>query len=394
MNSEISSYYKTHCLFTVFKMVLASLIALLLIARFNFENGAGMLLPIVIIPIVYHETIEKNLIERGVGSLMGSAIGLILLRLTENWLLFTLAFFTVMVFSMLYGAKRGLRYTMIWLFITLGIVYSMAYSDILGAKSFITTWIVNLWIGIFITLLVEYTVFPRRPFVQLKKILAEVPLEKLNFNEVKRLLNVSKFRVSRAELTKVQAQVAGIEKDLRQKKMLAPEPTKTLPTNMEALYGAMRVAVTFIATIAITSFLGLPGGFQIVVVAAVSCMQPDLGSLKKKIFDRCIGLILGLAASLVFVLILGQIPTLWCLLFTYLFWIAVSAYFGISRPTWFYFSVQAAVIVILVLTSDTSQLSPTTDIMWQRFSAIFEGYVISTTLMTLFGLKASSQSKS
>ena len=478
--AEISSYYKIHCLISVFKMVLASLIGIFIIARFNIDNGYAILLPIVIIPIVYHESIEKNLLERGVGSFLGSVIGIVLLKLTENWLIFTLSLFTIMLFSMLYFAQKGLRYTMIWVFITMGIIYSMGYSDVLGSESFVVSWAWMLWLGVFICLIVEYTVFPRASFFQLKKLLSNSSLSELNLMEAERLLKVSRFRIPLPLFKATQKEISLLEKispiyqELHAQKTLllsqlkpsskllslleklyqtledwthaletpageklqktlkedlhayeetlalksavelntlpllhstaenfhriiervnkpfeeTPAPSKKDPVGtLEEFYGAMRIAITFITTIAITSFLGLPGGFQIVVVTATSCMQPNLGSLQKKIFDRFIGIVLGLTASIFFVLILGQIPTLWCLVLIYIMWISISAYFGISRPDWFYFSVQAAVIVILILASDTTEISPSTDIMWQRVSAIFEGYVISTVLMTLFGLK-------
>jgi hypothetical protein len=101
-----------------------------------------------------------------------------------------------------------------------------------------------------------------------------------------------------------------------------------------------------------------------------------------------IGLILGVSAAIFFILLLSQIPTLWCLSLIYAGWILITAYLGISRPDWFYFAVQAAVVVILIVALDTQAIAPTVDIMWERIIAICEGYLFSFTLMTLFKLKA------
>ena len=486
-------FFKMHCWVAALKITLASLIGIFLIARFNINNGYALLLPMVIIPIVYHQTIEKNLIERGLGALIGSVTGISLLTLTQNWMVYTASIFFIMVFALVYGTAKNIKYTSIWVFITLGLIYSTAHTEVSGINSMMTSWVINLWIGSFVYLLVDYSLFSQYPFKQLQKILSYIPLEKINPKELQTLLNVSRFRIPKSLFNSTQytvkifdelylenqkiikniKELESVFSNLPELKLLVQnisesidvyaktftqtsqpkvgiQPAKEIlqaniheleifltkstalenglslswqdttklhslfshcneliaispekikeelkqantekkahATTMSESWNATKVVCSFLITIIVTSFLDLPGGFQIVIVAAVAAMQPNLGSLQKKIFDRMIGIILGVSASLFFILLLSQIPTLWCLIFVYTSWILLTAYLGISRPDCFYIAVQAAVIVILVVALDTQEIVPSINIIWERIVAIFEGYIISTLVMTLLKL--------
>ncbi len=389
----MQNYFRMHAWVSALKVVLSSLIGIFLIARFNIDNGYALLLPMVIIPIVYHQTIEKNLIERCLGSFLGALLGMALLMMTQNWLIYTAVIFFVMVFSMAYGTAKNIRYTMVWVFITLGLIYSTTYTDVASIEPMMVSWVENLWLGSFIYLLVDYSILSQYPFRQLEKILEHTKPDRLNFREIHILLNISKHRVPEAALSSMRQKVNQLEARYSPKTASMVQDKKPRTLTLQDFWDANKVVSAFLLTIMITSLLSLPGGFQIVVVAAVSATQPDLGHLQKKIFDRLIGLIIGVSAAVFFILILAQIPTLWCLSLIYAGWILITAYFGISRPDWFYFSAQAAVVVILIVALDTQSIAPTVDIMWERIIAIIEGYVFSFTLMALFKLKGISPSQ-
>jgi uncharacterized membrane protein YccC len=384
----VQHYFRMHAWVSALKVVLSSIIGIFLIAEFDIDNGYALLLPMVIIPIVYHQSIEKNLIERCLGSFLGAILGIGLFIVTQNWLIYTAVIFFMMVFSMAYGTAKNIRYTMVWVFITLGLIYSTAHTGEASIQPLIVSWVENLWLGSFIYLLVDYSLLSQYPFRQLEKILEHTPGDQLNFREIHILLNISKHRVSDAALANIRGKVNQLEMQYSPKTAGMVQDKKPRSLTLQDCWDANKVVLAFLITIMTVSLLSLPGGFQIVVVAAVSATQPDLGRLQKKIFDRLIGLILGVSAAIFFILLLSQIPTLWCLSLIYAGWILITAYLGISRPDWFYFAVQAAVVVILIVALDTQAIAPTVDIMWERIIAICEGYLFSFTLMTLFKLKA------
>jgi uncharacterized membrane protein YccC len=415
-------YFKMHAWATALKVGFACFIALCLIAKFNISNGYAMLLPMIVVPTAYHAAMERTFLERFLGAFLGSALSVLLLFFTENWMIYTAIITVILIFGFAYGVAKNIKYTMVWALITIGLMYSSAHSNIQEAETMIISWVRNLWIGSAIYLLVDYAILPKYPFTQLQKLLKKLLVEchaknflqetsnnikplpaddfsnnfknylKIRLSEAKILLKVSRYRVSSEKLLPLEIQIQNLSDLLL---IPASEPIKiNREIRLSDLSQSAKTCFTFLATLLISLYLGLPGGFQIVVVAAVASMQPNLGDLNKKIYDRLMGASIGSCTAMIFIFILGQISTLWCLMLLSVSWVTTTTYMGISRPRWFYVAVQACVIVLLILTMDTHQIVPTTDVMWQRIIAIFEGYFIATLILILLNFRSKQYLKS
>jgi uncharacterized membrane protein YccC len=420
LSNKAILYFKMHALVMALKVGFAAFISLCLIARFDIDNGYAMLLPMIVVPIAYHLSMEKNFIERALGAFLGSALSIFLLAFISNWMIYTTIIMAFLIFAFAFGSAKNIKYTMVWVLITVGLMYSSAHSSIPDAENMIIPWVRNLWLGSAIYLLVDYSLLPTYPFRQLEKLMTSLEEYKIKqeqkqnegnavaldstqilefknrLSEANILLTVSRYRVSSKKISVLQNQMKNLSDwivlqaqhiDMPPEPALPPKKTARAMTLLD-LSESGKTCVTFLVTILLGLYLGLPGGFQIVVVAAVASMQPTLGGLNKKIFDRFCGAVIGSFIALLFILILGKIPSLWCLILLSLSGMMTSTYLGVSRQKYFYVALQAGVVVLLILTMDTHQIVPTTDVMWERIIAVFEGYFISTLVMILLSLRS------
>lgn len=170
-----------------------------------------------------------------------------------------------------------------------------------------------------------------------------------------------------------------------------PEAPRFIMPVSSPIKMACLIAATLVSVVCIVAFLALPGGMQPVFAAFAATMQPNLGKLSKQLLDRFLGAVFGGAASVLILLILGQVTYFWMLCVLFSLAVSVFIYLNLSRPQWAYIFLQAAVTVLMLVAYNTLVLVPTIEVVGQRFFGISVGFLIGFMVMALFGLESAGK---